>query len=77
MTGADVKPTCERRRRPNYWKADYSAIKSDLRKFDWEKALKNNDVSEMCEIFRDTVTSLCEKHVPFIGNHLRKQKPVG
>ena len=49
----------------NYWKADYAAIRNDLHKVNWELAFENKDVSGMWETFRDTVTSSCERYVPF------------
>ena len=44
---------------------NYGAIRNDLQSVDWVQAFANKDVSGMWDIFRDTITLVCdEKHVP-------------
>ena len=62
LSGMEAKPGCDEKR--NYWKGNYGAIRNDIQSVDWVQAFANKDVSGMWDIFRDTITSVCEKHVP-------------
>ena len=47
----------------NFNKADWKAIAEDISKVDWT-CLENKGVEEMCLLFEESVTTICEGHTP-------------
>ena len=61
--------------RPNFRKADFDSINSELGKIEWEKALDDLDVNDAWKKFRDLIDDVVDKYVPKKKINKNKSKP--
>jgi len=50
----------------DFWKGDYSKIKEELRKMDWEKLLSDKSTDEAWTYFHSRMSLLLESYVPLV-----------
>ena len=61
---------------PNYNKADYVAIKSEINNLNWKTQLADKDVNESWNLLSDTLKASCKRHVPLITKKDGKKRPL-
>ena len=61
---------------PNYNKADFSAIKSEIDKVDWKSLLTDKDINESWCLLNNTLKASCKRHVPMISQKDGKKRPM-
>lgn len=54
---------------PNFFKANYQAINSELCNIDWVLKLNHQDIDKSVELFYSTVNSIIHKHTPKSKSH--------
>ena len=50
----------------NYKKANWHSLNQDLSRIDWEHLFGQSDIHDAWSIFKNKLTSLCNKHIPKI-----------
>ena len=61
---------------PNYNKADYNAMKTDVTNIDWKNQLANKDVNEAWNLLNQTLKESCKRNVPIITKREGKKCPL-